>query len=219
MSAGTEKNRTVCLPERLVIGCCGNSVCFGLLFRESYVKLTACLFLYIGNFFSEKRFKKYPMLRRNREVQIHLSVLLCGYKFTLVKMFFNRCAGSVIVAVEKQKPLRFLAIVQSLFSKHCRHDFLVPAGFLKLRNFFSIKFAAHGIKCVIKCKMTYAAEKLFLKICLGFFVFSIKKREHILEHATCSTRCGNKLNEFHFIVLAIFVPHVYIRGALTLAIF
>ena len=135
------------------------------------------------------------MLVAHGEVYVGLTVA-GSIERTLHEMLLHRRAGAFGILVEKQHALRQLAVVESFLVEHVGHHGLVVALGHEFLDALAVVLTALLVECIIEGEVLYFGEVFLLEIGGGHVVVGTEEREHVLEHAAGSTRCGNELHDF-----------------------
>ena len=119
-----------------------------------------------------------------------------GIQCSLHQMFFQRCACTILIFMEKQESLRQLTVIKPLLLKQvCNYCLVVPFCHQDLYAFAFI-LLAHLIKRRIECKFLHIVKEMLLKICRRHVILRIEEGEHVLKHTACGSTGRNKLHNF-----------------------
>ena len=129
--------------------------------------------------------------------EVHVGLAIAGsIERTLHQVLFHGRAGTLGILVEEQHALRQLSVVESLLVEHVGHHGLVVALGHELLDALAIVLEALLVECVVEGEVFYFGEVFLLEIGGGHIIVGTEEREHVLEHAAGSARCGNELHDF-----------------------
>ena len=149
------------------------------------------------------------MFGRNREMHIHLTVLIGSIQCSFYQVLFQWRAAAVFILMELQQSFGQSAIVQSGCFEQGSNNRLVVSGGSQSRYILSGSPLASGIQVIIEGKLLYFLKESLFKACLGSVIVCPEKFKQVLEHTAGSTRSRHKLHH-HFIGLCICLPGIQV---------
>ena len=112
MTAGTEQQFAI-VAEGFVFHIGGNGIGARFLFRKRDVIIHPILLCISGSLFVYQSLEQGTMFGRNREMHIHLTVLIGSIQCSFYQVLFQRRAATVFILMELKQSFGQSTIVQS----------------------------------------------------------------------------------------------------------
>ena len=194
MTARTEQQGAVFVPERGVVGIGSHGIGAGLLLGEGDVVLDAVLTCQAVFLLGYLLLEETDVLMTHREVHVGLSVAGCIER-TFHQMFFHGGTRTFGILVEQEHSLGQLTVVQAFCLQHRGSNGLVlPIGHQGFHT-LALVLQTGGVQSIVEGELLQVVEILLLEIGGRHIIGRIHKGEHVLEHSTGSTTGRNELHD------------------------